>query len=124
MQSFSLIVSKDDCEEKTRIDSYLANCFDDYSRSYIQKIIKEENVFVNDKIVKANYVIKENDIVVKTMKIMDQRIQGVENQVANLYNRQKKGIFKEFQGEIMNDDYQEQINENEEFFENMPDEFL
>lgn len=61
MQSFSLIVSEDDVINKTRIDSYLADNFDDYSRSFIQKIIKDECVLVNDKPCKANYIIKEND---------------------------------------------------------------
>ncbi|MCQ2820412.1 MAG: hypothetical protein MJ252_24365 [archaeon] len=61
-------------------------------------------------------LISQLDIVVKTMKIMDQRIQGVENQVAVLYNKQKKGIFKEYQGEegILGDEYPQQINENDE----------
>ncbi len=42
-------------EEGERIDRYLADELEDKSRSYLQKLIKNENVKVNDKPVKANY---------------------------------------------------------------------
>ena len=44
-----------------RIDKCLSVLVDTLSRSYIQKLIKEENVLVNDKVVKANYRVKEDD---------------------------------------------------------------
>ena len=40
---------------KVRIDKFLSDEFSDISRSYIQKLIKDGNVKVNDKPVKANY---------------------------------------------------------------------
>lgn len=42
-------------EEGERIDRYLAEEVEDKSRSYLQKLIKNEYVKVNDKPVKANY---------------------------------------------------------------------
>lgn len=42
-------------EEGERIDRYLAEEFEDRSRSYLQKLIKEGYVKVNDKPVKSNY---------------------------------------------------------------------
>ena len=42
-------------EEGERIDKYLAETFEDCSRSYIQKLIKDGLVNVNGKPVKANY---------------------------------------------------------------------
>ncbi len=42
-------------EEGERIDRYLAEEVEDRSRSYLQKLIKDEYVKVNDKPVKANY---------------------------------------------------------------------
>lgn len=42
-------------EEGERIDKYLAEMLEDKSRSYIQKLIKEKLVYVNEKPVKANY---------------------------------------------------------------------
>lgn len=42
-------------EEGERIDKYLAEMLEDKSRSYIQKLIKDKLVHVNEKPVKANY---------------------------------------------------------------------
>lgn len=47
--------------EGLRIDKYLTSTLDFLSRSYIQKMIKESNVSVNGKLVKANYCLREDD---------------------------------------------------------------
>ena len=47
-----------------RIDKCLADMYEDFSRSYIQKLIKEGLVKVSDKAVKGSYVLKENDFVI------------------------------------------------------------
>jgi len=39
-------------------------------------------------------MISQLDLVAKTMKIMDQRIQSLEGQISTLYNRQKKGFVQ------------------------------
>lgn len=44
-----------------RIDKCLSLLMDTLSRSYIQKLIKDEHVLVNQKVVKANYRVKEDD---------------------------------------------------------------
>ena len=44
-----------------RIDAYLAKILEGVSRSYIQKLIKEEKVFVNQKKVKSNYKVNVGD---------------------------------------------------------------
>lgn len=49
--------------EDERIDKCISSYMDELSRSYIQKIIKDGMVFVNDKEVKANYRVKTEDIV-------------------------------------------------------------
>ena len=49
-------------EFDTRIDSYLAGKLD-ISRSKIQKLIKDEKILVNGKIVNASYKVMENDVV-------------------------------------------------------------
>ena len=48
--------------KKIRIDKYLAE-ETDYSRSLIQKMIDDGFVKVNEKIVKSNYVLNENDLI-------------------------------------------------------------
>ncbi|MCT4508499.1 MAG: RluA family pseudouridine synthase [Tepidibacter sp.] len=47
--------------EGVRLDVFLSSKFEDMSRSYIQKIIKEGNAFVNDKKEKPRYITKIND---------------------------------------------------------------
>ena len=46
-----------------RVDKYLLNFIEFASRSKIQESIKSGNVCVNDKVVKANYKVKANDVV-------------------------------------------------------------
>ena len=46
-----------------RIDKCLSVLMDTLSRSYIQKLIKDEHVLVNDKVVKANYRVKPDGAV-------------------------------------------------------------
>lgn len=50
-------------EKGKRIDSYLAQKMEDVSRSYIQKLLKEGQVLVNDLPVKANYKTEVGDII-------------------------------------------------------------
>ena len=59
MDVFKFLINEE--WEGLRIDKYLSSNLDFLSRSYIQKMIQEQNVSVNGKIVKANYNIKEDD---------------------------------------------------------------
>jgi 23S rRNA pseudouridine1911/1915/1917 synthase len=47
-----------------RIDSWLSSSIEDYSRSYIQKLCQDGNVFVNGSQVKSNYKLKTGDNIV------------------------------------------------------------
>ena len=47
--------------EGLRIDKYLSSNLDFLSRSYIQKMIQEQNVYVNGKTIKANYCLRPED---------------------------------------------------------------
>lgn len=51
-------------EQGERLDKYLAGLLPEVSRSFIQKLLKQEEVTVNEKTVKANYQIRENDKVI------------------------------------------------------------
>lgn len=48
-------------EENMRVDKFLSEEMSDLSRSYIQKLIKEGNVFVNGKVVKTNYKLSREE---------------------------------------------------------------
>ena len=59
-------LSTNEDDKGKRIDKYISDMLYSYSRSYIQKLIDEELVLVNDKLVKSNYKICAGDeIVVK-----------------------------------------------------------
>ena len=53
----------DDLTEEKRIDTYLAEYMQDYSRSKIQNEIKNGRVLINSKNVKPSYIIKSGDII-------------------------------------------------------------
>jgi len=62
MENFELIVPEEYHLE--RIDRVIVACLEaDMSRSYLQKLIKDSNVLVNDETIKANYKAKEGDVV-------------------------------------------------------------
>ena len=50
-------------DEDERIDKVLTNYFENISRSYVQKMIKDGNAYANDKVIKANYRLREGDII-------------------------------------------------------------
>lgn len=59
MEEFNYSASIEDEDE--RIDKWISNALNDLSRSYIQKLIKDNLVFVNDRPQKASYHIKADD---------------------------------------------------------------
>lgn len=61
MKEFEFITTEEEANE--RIDKTIADLYEDFSRSYIQKIIKDGNVSVNGKTVKGSYILKERDSV-------------------------------------------------------------
>lgn len=63
-----IIYNIDTCDKGTRIDKFLSEKFEGKSRSYIQGLIEEESILVNNKKVKSNYKLKENDEIKVFMK--------------------------------------------------------
>lgn len=61
MKHFEFTVTDEYAGE--RIDKCISEMYEDFSRSYIQKIIKENQVFIGDKAVKGSYILKEQDFV-------------------------------------------------------------
>jgi len=57
-----LLITEED--EGQRLDAYISSKLNDISRSYIQKLIKDKKVTVNDKIEKAKYLTKKNDKII------------------------------------------------------------
>ena len=58
-----LVFTVNDENEGLRIDRYLADECESLSRSYIQKLIKDERLFVNDAPAKSSYQVRPDDII-------------------------------------------------------------
>lgn len=69
----------DELTDEKRIDAYLADYMQDFSRSKIQNEIKKENILVNSKPTKPSYTVKPGDVVeinenIQTVKILPEDI--------------------------------------------------
>src|SRR3990172_138159 len=58
--------------EDKRIDRYLASRLPDYSRTFVQKLIKEGAVLVNGHIVKNSYDIQKGDSIYVSLPVFDE----------------------------------------------------
>ena len=78
MESQYFYISED--EEDVRLDVYLAEQYEDFSRSYIQKLINGEHVKVNDKLEKNKYLTKLGDkieVLLPEPKNLDVKAQNI-----------------------------------------------
>lgn len=50
-------------EAGVRIDHYLASALPDFSRSKIQKLIKEQGILIDDQVIKKSYLVEPGDVV-------------------------------------------------------------
>lgn len=60
MDTFELQITAE--ENGARLDGYLAQSLEGISRSYLQKLIGQQLILVNQKAVKANYKVKTGDV--------------------------------------------------------------
>ena len=67
MELLNYVVS--DGQSGIRIDRYLSDSNEDLSRSYIQKLLKEQKVTVQGIFVKANYKVQAGDVI--TVEVPD-----------------------------------------------------
>ena len=57
MKSHSVEVGGD------RLDKYMMQVMDDLTRTQIQSLIKSEEVFVNKRVIKPSYILKDLDVI-------------------------------------------------------------
>lgn len=69
-------VELEEFSEKTRLDSFLTDYLEDYSRSKLQKLIKDKKVFVNDRVEKPKYQVKDGDLI--EFSLEDLKIKPIE----------------------------------------------
>lgn len=61
----------DENDESTRLDNYLSDLYENFSRSHLQKLIKDGNVLINDEIKKPSYKVRLGDKV--TIKAAEEK---------------------------------------------------
>lgn len=61
----------DENDENTRLDNYLSELFENFSRSHFQKLIKDEKVLINDEVKKPSYKVRLGDKV--TMEAVEEK---------------------------------------------------
>jgi len=86
MEEYSIKVSKKN--QGQRIDKFLASQYKYLSRSFIQKLIEEKNVTVNEKIVDKSYKITENEILKIIVEEKESEIKAVEMDLDVIYEDQ------------------------------------
>ena len=75
MMEEKIKVEVENLEKSERIDKYLSSKLDDnFSRAKIQKLIDEELILVNDKIIKSSYKVSNGDVILITDKEEDMSV--------------------------------------------------
>lgn len=57
----NILYITDENDENARLDNYLTELFENFSRSHIQSLIKQGHVLVNNEVKKSSYKVKYND---------------------------------------------------------------
>lgn len=82
MDKFKFIVEEESINK--RLDVFISNRFQDKSRSYIQKIIEDGNITVNEHPKKSNYKLKFNDEIVVDIPVVEELVIKGENIPLNI----------------------------------------
>jgi 23S rRNA pseudouridine1911/1915/1917 synthase len=90
-QTFSFLIGEENIDE--RVDKFLAGELTDLSRSYIQKLLKEDRVLLAGKPVKANYKLKEEDEITFTIPPMKELAVEAEDIPLNILYEDEDLIF-------------------------------
>ena len=89
-------------EEDTRIDRYLSGVCPSFSRSYIQKLLKNGDILVDGQQVKSSYGVKEGDrIVVATPEAVEPEIQAEPMDLDILYEDQDVILINKPKGMVV-----------------------
>lgn len=92
----------EDCNVGERIDKYLVEELNDYSRSFIQKLIQDKHILVNGEATKSNYKLRKKDqIEVKVPKEKELIITPQEIAIDCLYQDEDLMIVNKEQGMVV-----------------------
>lgn len=94
------LVNKED--EGVRLDKHLSNVYPEFSRVYIQKLIEDGVVLVNNHKEKASYKVKENDLIsIEDIEIYDLEIKPENIELDIVYEDKDIIVINKKQGMIV-----------------------
>ncbi|MFW5649048.1 MAG: RluA family pseudouridine synthase [Candidatus Alkaliphilus sp. MAG34] len=100
MNRKSLMVTEE--ESDNRLDSYLVKQYKELSRSYIQKLIKENHIKVNNRFEKPSYIIKFGDkIEIDLPKIEKPSVKPENIQINVIYEDDDIAVVNKQQGMVV-----------------------
>lgn len=86
MMEEKIRIDVENLEKSERIDKYLSSKLDDnFSRAKIQKLIDDELILVNDKVVKSSYKVSNGDVILITDKEDDMSIKPEKMDIDIIY---------------------------------------
>ena len=86
MMEEKIRIDVENLEKNERIDKYLSSKLDDnFSRAKIQKLIDDELILVNDKVVKSSYKVSNGDVILITDKEDDMSIKPEKMDIDIIY---------------------------------------
>ena len=86
MMEEKIRIDVENLEKNERIDKYLSSKLDDnFSRAKIQKLIDEELILVNDKVIKSSYKVSNGDVILITDKEDDMSIKPEKMDIDIIY---------------------------------------
>lgn len=71
--------------EDTRIDQFMTEILDEYSRTQVQKFIESEDVLLNGEKVKSNYRLKEDDVITYKIEAKSTELQPIKMDLDIVY---------------------------------------
>lgn len=100
MEKERLIITEEEID--SRLDVYLAEQYEELSRSYIQKLIKDNYIRVNGQLEKPSYVVKVNDEIEVVLPKMDEVTVKAENiEISIVYEDRDILVVNKEQGMVV-----------------------
>jgi 23S rRNA pseudouridine1911/1915/1917 synthase len=96
----TIIAEKEDTG--IRIDTFIASKADDLSRSQVQKLIDDSNIYINNKNIKSNYKVREGDVIeINIPKPINLQISPEDIDIEILYEDNDIAVVNKPQGMVV-----------------------
>ena len=102
MMEEKIRIEVENLEKNERIDKYLSSKLDDnFSRAKIQKLIDEELILVNDKVIKSSYKVSNGDVILITDKEEDMSVKPEKMDIDIVYEEDDVRVINKKSGVVV-----------------------